>query len=111
MPSDRRKKPRTIVGRESAKKGEAFEERIADIYRLLNYTVEHGRLFSGRQVDIFLTRRIGDLVVHRAIECKAGPVRVVEIDEFLGKLRLVRREFPAVLGTIVSGVSFTDSVA
>jgi RNA polymerase sigma factor (sigma-70 family) len=62
-------------------------------------------------VDAFLTRRLGDLLVNRAIECKAGPVRVEDVDDFLIKLKLVKREFPAVLGTIVSGVSFSDAVA
>ena len=59
-------------GRKSYTEGHAFEHRVADLYRLLHYEVQHGRLFSGRQVDLFLTGRFGDLVVHRAIECKAG---------------------------------------
>lgn len=84
---------------------------MAELYRLLRYNVEQGRLFSGRQIDLFLSGRFSDLILQRAIECKAGPVKAEHIDEFIAKLRLVRREFPAAQGTIISGVSFTDAIA
>lgn len=99
------------IGRASHGEGKAFERRIADLYRLLHYQVEHGREFSSREVDLFLTRRMGDLTIHRAIECKVGQVVAQHIDEFVAKLRLVRKDFPAAIGTIVSGVSFTPGVA
>jgi RNA polymerase sigma factor (sigma-70 family) len=84
---------------------------VAEAYRLLHYEVEHGRIFYGRQVDIFLLGRFGDFTVHRAIECKAGPVDVSDLDAFFLKLHLVRRDYPAAQGTIVSGISFTDGVS
>ena len=99
------------IGRSNQEEGKAFERRIADLYRLLHYQVEQGREFSSREVDLFLTRRIGDLTVHRAIECKVGQVTAPHIDEFVAKLRLVRKEFPSAIGTIVSGLSFTPAVA
>jgi RNA polymerase sigma factor (sigma-70 family) len=98
-------------GREAREKGLNFEERVAEVYRLLHYDVEVGRIFSGRQVDLFLTGRFGDLIVHRAIECKLGPVNVDDLDAFIAKLRLVRRDYPSAQGTIVSAVSFSDAVA
>lgn len=98
------------LGRRSYRDGYAFEDRVAELYRLLHYSVEHGRIFAGRQVDLFIRRQLGDLTVLRAIECKAGPVAVDDIDSFLNKLHLVRREYPAALGTLISGVSFTDAV-
>ncbi|HEY9422924.1 MAG TPA: hypothetical protein VIW92_16040 [Thermoanaerobaculia bacterium] len=63
-----------ILGRLNEQKGRSFEDRVAEAYRLLHYEVEHGRIFYNRQVDIFLVGRFGDFTVHRAIECKAGPV-------------------------------------
>jgi uncharacterized protein YjbI with pentapeptide repeats/DNA-directed RNA polymerase specialized sigma24 family protein len=102
---------RQELGRLNEQKGRSFEERVVEAYRLLHYQVEHGRLFSGRQVDLFLTGHFGDLVVHRAIECKAGPVSADDLDAFLSKLVLVRREHPSAQGTIISGVSFTDAVS
>lgn len=97
-------------GRKSYEGGHSFEDRVAELYRLLHYDVEHGRLFSGRQVDIFLIGRFGDLIVHRAIECKVGPVKAEHIDSFIAKLRLVRREYPSAQGTIISSTSFTDAI-
>jgi RNA polymerase sigma factor (sigma-70 family) len=96
-------------GRQSFQSGHAFEDKVAELYRLLKFTVQHGGIFSGRQVDLFLSGRWGDLPVHRAIECKVGEVTTRDIDDFLIKLRLVRREVPTASGTIVSGV--TDAVA
>jgi hypothetical protein len=101
---------RSERGRRSYTEGHAFEQRVAEVYRLMHYAIEHGRLFGGRQVDLFLTGRFGDLTVHRAIECKVGAVKAEEIDSFIAKLRRVRREFPAAQGTIVSGLSFTDAI-
>jgi len=97
-------------GLENYEKGHAFEGKVADIYKLLRYSTVPDRQFHGRQVDIFLTGRFGDLVVHRAIECKAGAVVASDIDAFLTKLRLVRHDYPDALGTIVSGGSFTAAV-
>ncbi len=102
---------RVEEGRASHERGYTFEEHVAELYRLLGYEVQHGRLFAGRQVDLLLSRRLADLSIHRAVECKSGPVDTDDLDRFLIKLRLVRQEYPAVQGTIVSGVSFTDAVA
>ena len=107
-PSDR--KTRSERGLKSQETGQTFEKQVAELFRLLHYEVEPDRLFSGRQVDLFLTGRFGDLTLHRAIECKAGPVSADHIDSFLAKLRLVQKEYPSALGTIVSGASFTSAV-
>ena len=101
---------RSERGLRSYTEGQAFEQRVAEVYRLMHYAIEHGRLFGGRQVDLFLTGRFGDLTVHRAIECKVGAVKAEEIDSFIAKLRRVRRQYPAAQGTIVSGLSFTDAI-
>lgn len=98
------------VGRDNQARGIQFEELCADLYRLLRYQVEVGRLFGARQVDLFLTRRLGDVSLRRAIECKAGPVDTNDLDRFAIKLNLVRREYPDALGTLISGVGFTDAV-
>ena len=101
-PSDR--------GRASYHGGHSFEDRVADAYRLLGYDVEVRRGFGGREIDLFLTGRFGDLTVHRAVECKSGPVTVEHLDSFIAKLALVRRDSPAASGTLISGVSFTQAV-
>ena len=103
-------KSRKQIGLESQKKGRSFEEKVAELYRLLHYDVEHGRLFSGRAVDIFLSRRLGDIKIYRAIECKSGQISTPDLDIFLIKLDLVRKEYPSVQGALVSGVTFTDAV-
>jgi hypothetical protein len=98
-------------GRHNYEKGYTFEDRVAEAYRLLGYHVEHGRLFSGRQVDMFLELTLGDLRIRRAVECKAGDVKADDLDAFLQKLQLVKREYPDAIGTLVSGLGFTDQVA
>jgi hypothetical protein len=101
---------KTEIGRASFRAGYNFEDKVAEIYRLQNYKLEHGRLFGGRQVDIFLVGNFGDLTIYRAIECKAGPISTNDLDMFLIKLNLVRREYPSIIGTLVTGASFTDAV-
>src|ERR1035438_9949603 len=86
-------------GKKSHTNGLAFEHQVAEIYRLLHYDVQSDRLFSGRQVDLFLTGRFGDMTLFRAIECKSGPVTADHMDSFVAKLRLVRDEYPSVHGT------------
>ena len=98
-------------GKASYVEGNSFEEKVAELFRLLHYDVEHGRLFSGRQIDLFVTTRLGDLRIQRAIECKVGTVKAEHIDSFLAKLQLVRHEYPSATGTILSASSFTDAVA
>jgi RNA polymerase sigma factor (sigma-70 family) len=104
------KSARKLRGKENHAAGYRFEDRVAEAYRLLGYRVEHGRIFSGRQVDIYLELLLGDLRVRRAIECKAGEVKAEDLDDFLLKLQLVQREFPDARGTVVSGIGFTDAV-
>jgi RNA polymerase sigma factor (sigma-70 family) len=104
------RKSKQAQGARSYKQGSEFERRVTELYRLLHYEVEHGRLFSGRQVDLFLKRRIGDIELIRAVECKSGPVGADEIDSFHAKLILVRKDFPSAMGSIVSGSTFTDAV-
>jgi RNA polymerase sigma factor (sigma-70 family) len=101
---------RAEAGRRGYEEGHSFEKRVSELYRLLHYDIEHGRLFSGRQIDLFLTGRFGDLTLYRAIECKVGPVKADHLDSFIAKLHLVRREYPSAQGTIVSAVSFTDAI-
>ena len=101
---------RSERGRQSYSEGYSFEDRVAELFRLLHYEVEHGRIFSGRQVDLFVTTRLGDLTIHRAIECKAGPVKSDQIDAFIAKLQLVRADYPSAIGTIISNSTFTDAV-
>jgi RNA polymerase sigma factor (sigma-70 family) len=97
-------------GRQSVQVGTSFEERVVDVYRLLNYRVEHGRIFSGRQVDLFLEGQFGDLKLQRAIECKTGVVNADDIDSFVAKMVLVRRDYPSAQGTLVATGGFTDAV-
>jgi RNA polymerase sigma factor (sigma-70 family) len=101
---------REELGRRNYEAGHSFEVRVAELYRLLHYEVQLGRIFAGRQLDLFLTGRFGDLIIDRAIECKIGPVHAEHIDSFIAKLRLVRTEYPAAQGTIVSGASFSDAI-
>jgi DNA-directed RNA polymerase specialized sigma24 family protein len=97
-------------GSQNYKAGYAFEDRVAEAYRLLGYQVQHGRIFSGRQVDLFLELNLADLRVRRAVECKAGQVTVEDLDKFVSKLRLVQKEYPDASGAIVGGLGFTDAV-
>src|SRR5258708_3975799 len=99
------------MGARNYAKGYSFEDRVAEAYRLLGYRVEHGRIFSGRQVDMFLDLTLGDVQLRRVVECKAGDVSADDLDKFAIKLGLAQKEYPDARGTIVSGLGFTDHVA
>jgi RNA polymerase sigma factor (sigma-70 family) len=99
-----------VRGSESYRQGHSFEDRVAEAYRLLGYSVEHGRIFEGRQVDMLLELDLADLHILRAVECKAGLVVADDLDKFLLKLQLVRTKYPAIQGTLVGGLSFSDGV-
>lgn len=101
---------RSERGRKNYEKGYSFEDRVAESYRLLGYAVQHGRIFSGRQIDLFLELDLGDFRIRRAVECKAGEVTSDDLDKFLLKFELVKKEFPDAIGTVVGGLSFTDQV-
>jgi RNA polymerase sigma factor (sigma-70 family) len=98
-------------GQRSEEAGAAFEQRVADLYRLLGYKVEHGRNFSSRQVDLFLSKCDADLTIVRAIECKTSEVTADVLDRFLIKLSLVRLEYPSAHGTVITALGYTDAVA
>jgi len=98
-------------GRQNYREGHAFEERVAEAYRLLGYRVDLGRFFYGRQVDIFLELAHGDLLIRRAVECKVGVVNADDLDKFLIKLNLVRKDYPDAQGTLVGALAFTDAVS
>src|SRR5580700_5787035 len=93
---------RVELGERSYEDGRNFEKQVAELYRLLGYSVEERREFDSREVDLFLTQKLGDLEVHRAIECKRTVVTAEHFDSFLAKLRLVQRDYPNALGSIVS---------
>ena len=97
-------------GSQNYKEGYAFEEKVAEAYRLLGYRVEQGRVFKGRQIDLFLELNLADLRIRRVVECKAGNVDTDDLDKFIIKLKLAKQEYPDVNGVIVSGLGFTDAV-
>jgi hypothetical protein len=98
-------------GLRSHVEGHEFEKQVGEFYRLMGYQVEERRGFDGREVDLFLSQRVGDLEIHRAIECKTGTVTVDHLDSFIAKLKLVRRLYPNSLGAIVGLGQCTPSVA
>jgi hypothetical protein len=81
---------------------ELFISRVADIYQLLHYEVERRKLFDGREATLFLSRKIGDLMIHRAVECLIDEVEPKTIDEFTSTLRAIQRSYPSAQGTIIS---------
>lgn len=83
-----------------------FEERVAEIYRLLHFNVEYGRKFSEREVKLFLARRLGDITIYRAIDCQLDTIEQSHIDAFALTMRNVTQEYSSVHGTIVTSTSF-----
>ena len=89
---------------------QSFDAQVAELYRLLRYHVEAGKVLSGVPIDLYLTLYTGDIVVRRAIACRPGPVSEENVDDFARQLNSARREEPNLLGTVVSGASFMEAV-
>ncbi|MEK6257598.1 MAG: trypsin-like peptidase domain-containing protein, partial [Planctomycetota bacterium] len=87
-----------------------FKEHVAELYRLLHYSVATDKAFAGRTVDHFIERRVGDFPIQRAIATFSNEVAASDVDSFLATMRLVRQSFPAAQGTIVSSQQFIADV-
>lgn len=96
--------------RPTAGRVQSFDAQVAELYRLLRYDVEAGKAVSDEPFDLYLTLNPGDIVIRRAIACRPGPVSLEELDDFARQLGSARRQDPGLLGTIVSGASFTEEV-
>jgi RNA polymerase sigma factor (sigma-70 family) len=46
-----------------------FIEQVASLFELLSYEVQRNRVVAGRALDLFLTLRHADLILHRAVAC------------------------------------------
>lgn len=88
-----------------------FVEQAAALFRMMHFEVQRGRDFAGRQAPLFLIGTLGDVTVHRVVECLPFGGTVADIDRFAATLRHVRKEYPTATGTLVMGASLTPELA
>ncbi len=100
------KENRVKAGKESYEKGHRFEEQVAELYRMMGFQVEIDRLIGGRQVDLVLKQTIGTMTIPFIVECKTHQVDMDDLDKFLHKLDLAKKENPRYLGIMVSNTGF-----
>ncbi|MBD3338626.1 MAG: TIR domain-containing protein, partial [Candidatus Lokiarchaeota archaeon] len=88
----------------------SFRDSAAEIYQLLNYSVEKQKEFSGRKFDLFLVGNFGDITITRCIDCISEPFNTNHLDTFSNKLRLAQNEKPNIQGTIVSNSNVSQTL-
>ncbi len=93
----------------AANSGKTFEQKVADVLRLMDYEVRQDVLQDGRQVD-FIAHQKGALgEIWYVGECKdyAQPVGVRDLDPLYARLAAFRKEQDAAQGLLVSRRGFT----
>ena len=101
----------TLLKPETTRKELSFIDKIAELYRLFHYEVEFNTIVCDHKVDLFLTGHLGDLTIYRIISCYLTEVGLNDLVVFQNKIDSIRQKYPSVIGTIVSGVSFSDIVS
>lgn len=90
--------------------GQAFERRVADAYRVLDYQVIRDAVIAGRQTDLIVRKEVpGAPTIKLAIECKdySGSVGVGVVDEFAARVAAQCQAGVITGGAMVSSRGFT----
>jgi len=101
------------IGKASVEKGRKFEDKVADLYRLLDAEVTQNIEIHGKKIDILAEFRLpGSHAIHKVIvECK-DEVKVVDANNrvmaFNGLLRTCRVDGAADSGEIITRVPWSD---
>lgn len=110
---EKRRKDRTTKARESVEKGRRFEDRVADLYRLLGAQVTQNIYIIHKKVDILAKFPVpGSNQEHRVIiECKDEKTPVdanTRVQAFKGLLDLARETRKADSAEIITRVPWSD---
>ncbi|MCR9066886.1 MAG: restriction endonuclease, partial [Cytophagales bacterium] len=92
--------------------GNNFENRIADLYDRLGYTVEKNQRQTGNQIDIIISRNIDGIgVVKYAVECKHlnKNVGVTIVNNFVSVIKTVSAANGFSGGVVVTNNGFSNS--
>jgi hypothetical protein len=83
---------------------------VVELFRASGADVQHNTLVAGNQVDILVTERTSaGTEVRLVVECKrlAKAVGVADVNEFAGRVKLIRDAHRADIGMLVSATTFT----
>ncbi len=98
---------RELRGRDAYKRGKAFEQEVATLYKLLGFEVGDSQKISGVQIDLTAHQRRG-FSVDAAIECKDLRVTAKERDQIIAASAVVRQQNPAWRMVVVSSRGYAD---
>jgi len=90
-------------------KAREFENKTAELFRLMGYEAEVDKAMGGSQIDIFLTRKDQIESRHYIVECKDWEKNVDKtvVDEVENNLKSVRNSFFSCSAIIVARKGFT----
>jgi len=93
----------------SYSKAREFENKTAELFRLMGYEAEVDKAMGGSQIDIFLTRKDQIESRHYIVECKDWEKNVDKtvVDEVENNLKSVRNSFSFCRAIIVARKGFT----
>jgi WD40 repeat protein len=109
--SREREKPefeeRELRGREAYKRGKAFEQEVATLYKLLGFEVGDSQKIDEIQIDLTIhQKRV--ISVDAAVECKDLRVTAKERDQIIAASAAVRQKHPAWRMVVVSSRGFSE---
>jgi uncharacterized protein YjbI with pentapeptide repeats len=90
-------------------KAREFENKTAELFRLMGYEAEVDKAMGGSQIDIFLTRKDQIESFHYIVECKDWEKNVDKtvVDEVENNLKSVQNSFSSCRAIIVARKGFT----
>jgi WD40 repeat protein/MinD-like ATPase involved in chromosome partitioning or flagellar assembly len=90
-------------------RGRKFEDKVAEVLRLMDMEVEPNTIASGRQTDMLAHGKSGLQETHYVVECKdhQKPTGVDDIDSLHARVAAFQRKQPAAQGLLVSAKGFT----
>ncbi len=96
----------SLRGLRSQAKGRLFEDRVAEVYRLLGFDVKQDVKISGVQLDLLIEQRFGGFRTQAVVECKDKRVAADDRDQILAQQNVVQRANPRLRWVTVSAQGF-----
>jgi MinD-like ATPase involved in chromosome partitioning or flagellar assembly len=100
------------------KEGKSFEEKVADIFKLMGYEVELNKRLAGNEIDLFIKKkkRLSNKYEYYICECKTWAQKVGRdvVNKFSGVINSIQKELQVqgdkttCEGIIVSSFGFTN---
>jgi hypothetical protein len=90
----------------NSRKGKRFEDKVANIYRLLGFEVKQDFAFHGIQIDLQVQKKEAGFTIQAIVECKETQITSKERDQILAQQNLAQRKLPMMRWIAISAQGF-----